>query len=190
MKGAADLFQCAIVGGDTGAWDGKLVMTVTILGRSAGFAPITRCGAKPEEGIYVTGALGGSRLGRHMTFMPRVHEGVRIGSAGWATAMIDISDGLSRDLPRICEQSGVGAIVEASRIPIHADANAAASRDRHSPLEHALHDGEDHELLFTGPVQPLEGCIRIGTITAEPGVHIDHDGAITPLEPRGWEHTF
>src|SRR5947209_7882420 len=75
MRDAADPFDCPIVGGDTGSWDGKLVLTVTILGRSAGIASVTRNGAKAGDGIYVTGPLGGSILGRHMTFEPRVALG-------------------------------------------------------------------------------------------------------------------
>src|SRR5581483_7126595 len=72
MRGAADPFYCSIVGGDPASWDGKLVVTVTILGRSAMLKPITRSGAKPGDGLFVTGPLGGSILGRHMTFEPRV----------------------------------------------------------------------------------------------------------------------
>ena len=72
LREAADPFVCPVVGGDTGSWDGKLVLTVTILGRSGGVKPVTRSGAKPGDAIYVTGPLGGSILGRHMTFEPRV----------------------------------------------------------------------------------------------------------------------
>ncbi len=67
LREAADVFDCLIVGGDTSTWDGKLVVSVTILGRSAGIRPVTRGGAMPGNGIYVTGPLGGSILGRHLT---------------------------------------------------------------------------------------------------------------------------
>jgi thiamine-monophosphate kinase len=186
MKRAGDAFGCEIVGGDTASWDGKLVVTVSILGRSAGITPITRKGAKPDDGIFVTGPLGGSLRGRHMTFEPRVKEGIALGMAG-VHAMIDISDGLSRDLRHICEQSGVGAVIEAQRVPIHDDAKKMD--DGRSPLEHALHDGEDHDLLFTDS-RPHPAWIRIGTITAEPGIYLQQNGKRTALEPRGWEHTF
>ena len=73
-------------------------ISVTLLGKSAGITPITRSGAKPGDGIYVTGPLGGSILGRHMTFEPRVHLARKLAQGGVVTAMLDISDGLSRDL--------------------------------------------------------------------------------------------
>lgn len=186
MKEAADAFGCAIVGGDTGSWDGKLVITVTILGRSAGNKPLTRRGARAGDSIYVTGPLGGSIRGRHMTFVPRVKEGFEIGKSGRATAMIDLSDGLSRDLRHICEQSGVGAIIDAAKVPIHEDVHAM--RDGRTPLEHALHDGEDYELLFTAPSGG--GHMEIGKIVAEPGIFLERDGKRELLEPKGWEHTF
>src|SRR5690349_16701509 len=64
LREAGDAFDCPIVGGDTASWDGKLVLSVTILGRAEGIAPITRAGAKANDGIYITGPLGGSILGR------------------------------------------------------------------------------------------------------------------------------
>jgi thiamine-monophosphate kinase len=202
MKEAADTFAFPIVGGDTATWGGRLVATVTILGRSARNKPVTRKGARPGDPIFVTGPLGGSMRGRHMTFEPRVHDGFQLGK-GCVTAMIDISDGLSRDLGHICRESGVGAIINAAKVPVHDDA-VEMRRDGHSPLEHALHDGEDYELLYTADSQivakltalPFNGGIyfnesrKIGVITAEPGIFLEQDGQRTPLEPKGWEHTF
>jgi thiamine-monophosphate kinase len=195
LRDAADPFDCAIVGGDTATWTGKLVLTVTILGRSAGVAPITRGGAKAGDSIYVTGPLGGSILGRHMTFEPRVLLGRTLGQSGVVTAMIDISDGLSRDLAHICAQSNVGAIVQESQIPIHDDARTLSERDGVAPLLHALNDGEDHELLFTATAPPrldasLIQPIRIGTITAEKEVWLEDGGKRSRLEARGWEHAL
>src|SRR5688572_8065648 len=138
MKGAAEKFECDIVGGDTGTWDGKLALSVTILGRSAGITPVTRAGAKPGDGVYVTGPLGGSILGRHMSFEPKVELARRLAHGLGACAMIDISDGLSRDLGHVCRASGVGAVVEAARVPIHPDAHALSQRDGVAPLRHAL----------------------------------------------------
>jgi len=190
LRDAADKFDCAIVGGDTGSWPGNLVLTVTILGRSAGVQPITRSGAKPGDEIYVTGPLGGSILGRHMTFEPRVALGRRLAESGRVTSMIDISDGLSRDLTHICRQSNVGAIIEADTVPIHPDAVKLSQTDGRSPLDHALNDGEDHELLVTGHLEGL--CLPatlVGKIVAEPGMFLKSShGEIIPLESRGWDH--
>jgi thiamine-monophosphate kinase len=183
LREAADPFDCPIVGGDTGTWNGKLALSVTILGRTAGVKPITRTGAKPGDGIYLTGALGGSILGRHMTFSPRIAEGRTLAASGVVTAMIDLSDGLSRDLPRITQ----GAILDEAALPIHGDARFDRF-DNRTALEHALHDGEDYELLFTASSPPPLGTV-IGTITAEAGIHLRrHDGQRVPIRPLGWEH--
>ena len=188
LREAADAFDCPIIGGDTASWTGRLVMTVTILGRSAGIAPITRRGARPGEGIFVTGPLGGSILGRHMTFMPRVREARHLAQAHPISAMIDLSDGLSRDLRHICRQSGVGAIVEAGKVPVHPDAQTLFSRDGISPLDHALNDGEDHELLFTCPADHIERCVCIGRIVAGDGIELERHGERELLKAGGWEH--
>jgi thiamine-monophosphate kinase len=188
LRDAADPFDCLIVGGDTASWDGKLVLTVTILGRGAGIQPITRGGARPGDEIYVTGPLGGSLLGRHMTFEPRIALARELASTGRVTAMIDLSDGLSRDLPHICRHSHVGAVIDAARVPIHPDA-IAASRGARTPLEHALHDGEDHELLLTGKFDPLPASLtRIGHATREADILITDANGNHRLEPLGWEH--
>jgi len=102
--------------------------------------------------------------------------------------MIDVSDGLSRDLGHICEQSRVGAIVEVARIPIHDDVSKLTSTKRTS-LEHALHDGEDHELLFAAAGDFSDLATPVGTITEGYGILLQHpDGRREPLEPKGWEH--
>ena len=190
LREAGDDFNCPIVGGDTGTWSGKLVVTVTILGRSGGVKPVTRSGAKPGEAIYVTGALGGSIRGRHMTFEPRVLLGRALAKLGTVSAMIDLSDGLSRDIRHICQQSGVGAVIEAAEVPTHDDA-VEMRRDGHSPLEHALHDGEDYELLFTtAPAGEVSWAKRIGIITAEPGIWLQTAEGREALEPKGWEHSL
>jgi thiamine-monophosphate kinase len=188
LREAADPFDCPVVGGDTASWGGKLVVTVTILGRSAGVKPVTRAGARIGDAIYVTGPLGGSIRGRHMTFHPRVAMGRQL-AENKVSAMIDLSDGLSRDLRHICRASGVGAEIDALAIPVHEDA-IEMRRDGHTPLEHALHDGEDYELLFTAPGE-FHWFKRIGAITAATTIVLDHGaGKREPLEPKGWEHSL
>jgi thiamine-monophosphate kinase len=192
LREAADAFGCVVVGGDTGSWDGKLALSVTILGRSAGVEPVRRSGAKPGDVVCVTGPLGGSLLGRHMDFRPRVNEAVSLAALAPPTAMIDLSDGLSRDLRHVCRESNVGAVVLAAAVPVHEDA-VRVRRDGRTPLDHALHDGEDYELLFTvapSAVDDLPGFAHvIGAIGPEPGVWLQHpDGRREALEPKGWEH--
>lgn len=193
LREAADPFDCPIVGGDTGSWDGKLVVTVTILGRAAGIKPISRAGARAGDAIYVSGRLGGSILGRHLTSPPRIHLARELAATGHITAMIDLSDGLSRDLRHICEQSGAGAIVDAAAVPIHDDAGELNRRDARPPLHHALHDGEDYELLFAWRSDaannpPKDSATRIGTITADPAIWLNHGDKREPLQALGWEH--
>jgi thiamine-monophosphate kinase len=185
LRAAGAAYDCSLVGGDTASWDGKLVLSVTILGRSAGQKPVTRGGAKPGDQIYVTGPLGGSILGRHISFEPPVKLGRE--NAPIATAMIDLSDGLSRDLGHICRASGVGAIVESELVPVHDDATQLSWRDAIPPLDHALNDGEDYELLFTASQTPTSG-IRIGTVVAGPGIFLQSGKERVALKPRGWEH--
>jgi thiamine-monophosphate kinase len=186
-RGAAEEFGCAIVGGDTATWEGKLVVSVTILGRDGRVRPVSRAGAKAGDEIFVTGALGGSILGRHIEFTPRVEIGRRL--ARIASSMIDLSDGLSSDLPHLCRASGVGAVIESSRIPIHPDAVELAQQGKGSPLDHALNDGEDYELLYTtAHLEAAEGT-RIGRVIDQPGVWLELvDKTLQPLVARGWQH--
>jgi thiamine-monophosphate kinase len=189
LREAANAFGCPVVGGDTGSWAGKLVLTVTILGRSAGVEPVTRDGAQVDDGVFVSGPLGGSLLGRHLDFVPRIDLARQLAAAGAVTSMIDLSDGLSRDAAHLCRRGGVGIVIEGSRVPLHADAQVMSRRDGRTPLEHALHDGEDHELLFTGPADlEAAGVTRVGSVVPERGLWLLTQTGLDPLEPLGWEH--
>ncbi|MHC4720874.1 MAG: thiamine-phosphate kinase, partial [Planctomycetota bacterium] len=143
---AGEKFGCALVGGDITSWKGNepFAMSVAMLSRPAACKPVTRSGARVGDLICVTGSLGGSRACRHLCFEPRVTEAIKITETVKINSMIDVSDGLSSDLNRICKQSKVGAIINAEQIPISAEA-----RRREDALSSALHDGEDFELLFT-----------------------------------------
>lgn len=193
---AGDMFDCALVGGDITVWKGKgpFAVNVAMLSRPAGGKPLTRSGAKAGDAVYVTGTLGGSILGRHLRFIPRVKEAIKISQMAAVNSMMDISDGLSTDLARICNASGVGAIIDADNIPISKDAKK--SKD---PLDAALNDGEDFELVFTlSPEQSDRlfkswnekvAITRIGTITAGRKVQIrTAGGRINPLQSRGYDH--
>ena len=137
---------------------------------------------KIGDRIVVSGAFGGSILGRHFDFEPRVNEALLLNDRYELHAGMDISDGLAIDLSRLVRESGVGAIVETDHVPIHEDARRLAEQadDGRTPLEHALGDGEDFELLLAVPPdearrmlsqQPLGVPLTdIGQFTAEPGL--------------------
>ena len=193
---AADKYDCPLVGGDITSWKdaGRLVVCVSMLSRPGDKPPVRRSGAQAGDVICVTGSLGGSGLRKHLDFEPRVREALEMTRIADLHAMMDISDGLSTDLNRICDQSGVGAVVEASLLPISEDANAQAD-----PLAAALNEGEDFELLFTLAVDQWERLrsqwrdpLRLtaaGRVTDSPGMKIRMpDGRVVDLEPGGYEH--
>ena len=201
MRALADRFTVDLVGGDTNAWDGPLVITVTVLGQATVRGAVRRSGARPGDVILVTGALGGSlAAGRHLRPEPRIAEALAIHRTADVHAMIDLSDGLSSDLGHIlAESGGLGAVLDAVAIPIHPDAHEQTHRDGVSALEHALHDGEDFELCLTvAPedaarllAEPPEPAVlyRIGEVTEAPGLFLrSPDGRATPVEPRGFDH--
>lgn len=198
IREAGEAYDCPMIGGDTAAWDGRLAVTLTILGRSGGIEPITRRGAKAGDLIYVTGPLGGSlhhaghpELGRHMSFTPPIELARELAGSGRITAMIDISDGLSRDLAHICSQSHVGAVLQAGQIPIHGHALTWSGISGQDALSHALHDGEDHELLLTASAPLLNASLHlIGRTTAEPGIFLESSAGRIPLPAKAWEHRF
>ncbi|MGZ3334148.1 MAG: thiamine-phosphate kinase [Isosphaeraceae bacterium] len=201
LKRMADRFEVDLIGGDTNAWDGPLVVNVALLGETSPLGAVRRSGARPGDVIVVTGPLGGSLCrGRHLRPEPRIKEALAICVAERLNAMIDISDGLSSDLNHILEESGgLGAILDADEIPIHPDAIDQSRTDGIPALDHALHDGEDFELcvvlsaerarrLLARPPEPVS-VYRVGEITAEPGLRLRRSGGVVlPLEPRGFDH--
>lgn len=193
-------YDVALAGGDTNAWAGPLVVSVTIVGVAGQRGPILRSGAKIGDRILVTGRLGGSLSGRHLDPRPRIAEAQRIVEREPIHAMIDLSDGLASDLGHIVKESRVpGAILDAAAIPIHADALRASKLDGVSALEHALGDGEDFELCFTTDAQsasrllanPPEGVVLslIGSISDSSGILIKGEsGELVPISARGFDH--
>jgi thiamine-monophosphate kinase len=188
MVEAAAAFDCPIVGGDTGSWPGKLVVTVTILGRSAGVKPVTRAGAKPGDQLYVTGPLGGSLFGRHLSFEPRVKLARYLATNFRIHAMIDLSDGLGVDLRNLCTASGVGATIEAERLPIHEDVKR--HNDAKLPIVHAMADGEDYELLIASPDDLPDPCVCVGRFDSNKGLRLATGSAEVAFDESewGWEH--
>ena len=129
----AEKYDLAIAGGDTNSWDGPLVITATLLGQVTARGPLLRKGAMAGDRIVVSGAFGGSILGRQFDFEPRVNEALLLNERYELHAGMDVSDGLAIDLSRLVRESGVGAIVETDRVPIHDDARRLALRARRRP---------------------------------------------------------
>ncbi len=202
MIQVAERFGVVLAGGDTNAWNGPLVICVTLLGEATALGPVRRSGARPGDVIVVTGPLGGSVLGRHLRPEPRVAEALALHRAAGKGlhALIDISDGLASDLRHIVDESGgLGALLDAKTLPIHPDATILSAQDGREPIDHALFDGEDFELCAVLAPEdarrlldrPPEGVrlVPVGTITAESGLRIQKDrGVIEPLEPGGFDH--
>jgi len=195
MAAWAERWSCPLIGGDiSGA--GELVLTVTAMGRMArGVVPVLRSGARPGDGVYVTGRLGGSLAsGRHLTVRPRTIEGQWL--AGLLKddlhAMMDLSDGLGMDGTRLASASGVRLELDAELIPAQFDTDWRG----------ALGDGEDYELLFTVAedrarelgmrnVAPRIGTpiSRIGVVTAGEGCVVrEPTGETHDAAAFGWEH--
>ncbi len=191
-------FEVNLVGGDSSSAE-RIFVDVSMIGRVEKGMEVRRSGAKPGDGIYVTGSLGGSALGlarlraagdlsddavqRHLYPSPRHKLGAVI--AAQAHAMIDISDGLSTDLMHILEESNVSARVYRQLIP---GWKKAAD-------DHILHGGEEYELLITADSLPvgIDGVpvTRIGEIIAaglDRQIFLIDQSSESVLQPRGFEH--
>jgi thiamine-monophosphate kinase len=170
LREAADAYRLPVCGGDVVRTTGPTVLTLSILGEVAGGGqPVLRGGARPGDALCVTGCLGESRAAvrltcgevapaealvrRHLYPEPRLTEGALLRLAG-ATAMMDLSDGLSGDLPKLADASGVGFEVEFDDIPV-SQALCAAATTVEDARHWALAGGEDYELLVALPPESL-----------------------------------
>jgi thiamine-monophosphate kinase len=221
----AQRYDVKIIGGDISRTPEKIVIDSIVVGEcSPGFS-VFRSGAKPGDQLFVTGTLGGAAAGlrlidrgvhwpeqistadshslerllvRHLRPEPRVGWGLVLGQERLASALIDVSDGLSSDLAHLCKESSVGALVESSHIPIDSFVAELCGRRALDPLMLALHGGEDFELLFTVRRENVPRLPRrvdgvsvthIGEIkeTSE-GIKISEGARVWQLDPGGWEH--
>jgi thiamine-monophosphate kinase len=194
---AAGRFGCPVVGGDVSGTPGPTTVAVALLGRVERGRALLRSSARAGDRIFVTGELGGSILGRHLTFTPRLAEGRFLSKFRGAGGVIDVSDGLTRDLAHVLEESGgLGAELSTGSLPI----SPAARRMKGEALAHALADGEDYELLFT--VRPARAAdlkrrwsfktrlTEIGEVR-ERGTGMwlrEVSGRLRRIKPAGWEH--
>lgn len=211
MRRTGEAYDCPLIGGDISMWDNPLLLTVTILAEPAGIDPVTRPGALAGDIVCVTGRLGGSLEtvdGRthHLDFEPRIEFARKLAGdpATRPNCMIDLSDGLARDLGHLCRAAGLSAEVDAQAIPVSPHAVAASKRDGLPEWVHALSDGEDYELCFTIDAKRAKANLpdqidripitQVGKILDRPAetdaqvsVRLP-DGQIKPVTDWGWEH--
>jgi thiamine-monophosphate kinase len=198
-------FGFQIVGGDTNVYDGPLVISVAVVGHEL-FDDVkkpswTLAGARPGDGIVVSGSFGGSIFGRHLTFVPRVNLAKYLIANYSVRAATDVSDSLSLDLAAMATASNVGAELDVAAIPISADAiNGQNVTEVPRPgLQRALHDGEDFELILAVPPNQVAELMNdpecpaelsvIGRFTAAPDFLLVHsDGTSEPFVPTGYSH--
>lgn len=222
----AGRYDVQLIGGDVSRTPQKVIIDSIVIGECPVEREVFRSGARPRDQIYVTGFLGDAAAGlrlldrgarlhpgatnnhegnsvdhlllRHLQPEPRVGWGLLIAEQRLASAMIDISDGLSSDLNHLCDESGVGALVEASSLPIDHVVTEICGRRALDPLMLALHGGEDFELLFTVNPEDVSklparvdgvSITRIGEIRdRSEGVRISEGSRTWDLKPGGWEH--
>ena len=222
VRALAETFGVAIIGGDTSRTPERVVIDSVVLGEVKRGRAVLRSGARPGDQVFVTGALGGAAAGlkilegraaapprarltraerrlvlRQTRPEPRVEWGALLGERGLATALIDLSDGLSSDLAHLCRESGVGARVEAARLPVDPLLKYTGASEADA-LSLALDGGEDFELLFTARPRDIAKlprevggvpATRVGEVTGARGkITIICDGRERPLRPAGFEH--
>jgi thiamine-monophosphate kinase len=222
----ADGYEVRLIGGDLSRAAGHIVIDSIVMGECASGTAVLRSGAKAGDQLFVTGSLGGSAAGlrliergarvgiheledpdvrsiqellmRHLRPAPRVGWGLVLGEERLASAMIDISDGLSSDLHHLCRESRVGAIIESGKLPIDSRVAALCGRRALDPLMLALHGGEDFELLFAVPPENIAklpnkvdgvGLTKIGEIKPESeGIRVSEGSRVWDLKAEGWKH--
>jgi thiamine-monophosphate kinase len=214
LRRAATRFGCSLAGGDT-TERREVLINVTVVGEVRRGREVRRSGARPGDLIYISGRLGEAELGlrllsqrkrgsnmreprlrKHLYPEPRLELGRWLSEKRVPSAMMDLSDGLSSDLRRLCEASKVGAVIRSDDLPTVGMTKVGRKREV-DPLELALHGGDDYELLFTVPnnkAKRLTGSVggvaitRIGEITRARDVLVaDGDGRSRVLNPGGWD---
>jgi thiamine-monophosphate kinase len=210
LRRAEKHLRCALAGGDTTRQE-RILINVTVVGEVAKGRAVLRSGARPGDLLFVSGRLGEAELGlrkvrhgkraaigskdaavrKHLYPEPRIELGGWLAENRLASAMMDISDGLSSDLARLCRASGVGAVMNEAALPTPSGVPAEVG------VRLALHGGDDYELVFTVPTSRLPRLKRgarrrdiacIGVITAEKRMLLEKlDGSAEELAPGGWD---
>jgi thiamine-monophosphate kinase len=214
LRRAAKRFGCVLAGGDTTRKE-NILINVTVVGEARTGRAILRSGARPGDALFVSGRLGEAELGlrliRHSKHRPKRHDPrlrkhlypePRLALGRWLaekrlpSAMMDLSDGLSTDLPRLCSLSGVGARIAAGKIP-RVPIPETGRSPYNDPLEMGINGGDDYELLFTVPRRKWKYLPRsfhglpitaIGEITEERTLLlVQETGRARPLPNLGWD---
>lgn len=220
FKTLADKTGIVLAGGDTVESPSSAVVTITLLGDCLKECVVYRSGARVGDDVWVTGPLGNAAAGlfllqnqdldvspeyeslvqAHQRPMPPLELGKALAQSGLVRAMIDISDGIAKDLGHICEQSGVGSELQGASIPMSSNLLKLAHEVKKSPLQWAFHGGEDYELLFTASSSDKEKIVllgtrisgtpptRIGTIIQEGGTWLKTEKGREPLRAGGYVH--
>lgn len=207
MRATAAAFDCPLMGGDIAMWPHPLLISVTVFAEPAGVEPVLRRGSVAGDGIYVTGRIGGSSENvegytHHLDFTPRIEVARKLASDARTRphAMIDLSDGMARDLGHLCKAAGLRAHVDAARLPIAPGAHELSKKTGHPAWRHAVGDGEDYELLFTAPMGAIPAEVDgvlitcVGTMQPregedEPAIRLElPGGSVADLTDVGWEH--
>lgn len=181
---AAAAYGVGLAGGETSRSDTAAV-SIFLSGRIEPLRMIRRSGGRPGDTLFVTGSLGGSIAGKHLSFKPRIAEGRWLGGNGYARAMMDLSDGLATDLPRLAAASECGFHLKVEDLP----------RSRGCSIEQALADGEDYELLFACP-PGMVARLKNAWPGAFPKVRLTAIGSLvepghsSTALPRGFDHFF
>ena len=216
----AEQTPVALAGGDTVESPSSTVVTLTLVGHCPKGQVVYRSGALEGDDIWVSGPLGDAAAGlfillnktpsdrrgyercieAHQRPRPPVNMGKMLGEKGLANAMIDISDGIAKDLGHICQESHTGAIIHGPSIPMSEHMMRIATQEQKDPMAWAVHGGEDYGLLFTASSQKRKDvktltektqgtpAIRIGTITKDGGLKLDNGKGITDLATGGYHH--
>lgn len=214
LRRASRKFACVLAGGDTTRRD-EILINVAVVGEIRSGRAVLRSGARPEDIIFVSGRLGEAELGlrilkqskripipgnpltrKHLYPEPRIMLGQWLAKNRLASSMMDLSDGLSSDLPRLCAASATGARIEATKLPTVRFTSSPGGPSAH-PTSLALHGGDDYELLFTVPSRKAERVPRyleglrltaVGVITSKRGVRVlTESGHEHVLLAGGWD---
>ncbi|MCD0461235.1 thiamine-phosphate kinase [Roseiconus lacunae] len=196
---AAKRFDVAIAGGDISTYDGPLAINVALLGHiTEGGRPWLRSEAQEGDVVLATGQFGGSLRGRHLRPEPRIEFATAVRQLADVHAAIDVSDGFSLDLDRLCASSGYGVELDVDAIPIHPDAVAMSAKSGKSAFHHAWSDGEDFELLLSVSPEDADRLLSatlpapitaVGKIIGRTGLWKMQSGKYIRMAPQGYQHT-